>query len=134
MSQNFTTDVTQWQGVDDEPTAGSDNLVNSGIFYKIYENTPMALNNDFAVTDKNNNAVLIFNEEHIRTKNFDSRNVNCTILNRKRISLLGDSISTFDGKLVPNDLGMFSYYPAGDVLNWEETYWGLLCKKRQNDT
>ena len=30
MAQNFTTDVTQWQGVDDEPTAGSDNLVKSG--------------------------------------------------------------------------------------------------------
>lgn len=30
MNQNFTTDVTQWQGVDDEPTAGSKNLVKSG--------------------------------------------------------------------------------------------------------
>jgi lysophospholipase L1-like esterase len=30
MSDEFTTDVTQWQGVDDEPTAGSDNLVKSG--------------------------------------------------------------------------------------------------------
>ena len=30
MAQNFTTDVTQWQGVDDEPTAGSENLVKSG--------------------------------------------------------------------------------------------------------
>ena len=30
MAQSFTTDVTQWQGVDDEPTAGSDNLVKSG--------------------------------------------------------------------------------------------------------
>ena len=30
MAQNFTTDVTQWQGVDDEPTDGSKNLVESG--------------------------------------------------------------------------------------------------------
>lgn len=30
MAKNFTTDVTQWQGVDDEPTAGSQNLVTSG--------------------------------------------------------------------------------------------------------
>ena len=30
MAQSFTTDITQWQGVDDEPTAGSDNLVKSG--------------------------------------------------------------------------------------------------------
>ena len=30
MAQNFTTDVTQWQGVDDKPTDGSKNLVESG--------------------------------------------------------------------------------------------------------
>jgi hypothetical protein len=30
MAQNFTTDVTQWQGVDNEPTAASNNLVKSG--------------------------------------------------------------------------------------------------------
>lgn len=33
MAQNFTTDVTQWQGVDDEPTAGSKNLVDSNGVY-----------------------------------------------------------------------------------------------------
>ena len=30
MSQSFTADTTKWQGVDDEPTAGSNNLVKSG--------------------------------------------------------------------------------------------------------
>ena len=30
MAQNFTTDVTQWQGVDEEPTPVSNNLVKSG--------------------------------------------------------------------------------------------------------
>ena len=30
MSNSFNTTVTNWQGVDDEPTAGSDNLVKSG--------------------------------------------------------------------------------------------------------
>jgi len=30
MAQNFTTDITQWQGVDDVPTIGSNNLVKSG--------------------------------------------------------------------------------------------------------
>ena len=30
MAQNFTTDTTQWQGVDNEPTAGSQNLATSG--------------------------------------------------------------------------------------------------------
>jgi hypothetical protein len=35
MAQNFTTDVTQWQGVDDEPTAESKNLVESGGVWQI---------------------------------------------------------------------------------------------------
>ena len=30
LSDEFTTDVTQWQGIDDEPVAGSNNLVKSG--------------------------------------------------------------------------------------------------------
>ena len=30
MSQTFSTTVSDWQGVDDEPTVGSDNLVKSG--------------------------------------------------------------------------------------------------------
>jgi hypothetical protein len=35
MAQNFTTDTTQWQGVDDEPTTNSKNLVESGGVAKI---------------------------------------------------------------------------------------------------
>ena len=35
MAQNFTTDTTQWQGVDDTPTIGSDNLVKSGGVSKV---------------------------------------------------------------------------------------------------
>jgi hypothetical protein len=38
MAQNFTTDVTQWQGVDDEPTAGSENLIESGGVNKSIQN------------------------------------------------------------------------------------------------
>jgi hypothetical protein len=38
MAQSFTTDVTQWQVVDDEPTVGSNNLVKSGgIFNSQYQ-------------------------------------------------------------------------------------------------
>ena len=34
MAQNFTTDVTQWQGVDKNPTAGSHNFTESGGIFK----------------------------------------------------------------------------------------------------
>ena len=30
MAKKFTTDVTDWQGIDNKPVAGSDNLLNSG--------------------------------------------------------------------------------------------------------
>ena len=35
MAQNFTTDVSKWQGVDDKPTAESQNLITSGAVEKI---------------------------------------------------------------------------------------------------
>ena len=35
MSDEFITDVTQWQGVDDVPIAGSDNMVKSGGVFKV---------------------------------------------------------------------------------------------------
>lgn len=37
MSDTFNTTVANWQGVDDEPTAGSDNLVKSGGVYDVLE-------------------------------------------------------------------------------------------------
>ena len=36
MSDSFNTTVANWQGVDDEPTAGSDNLVKSGGIYPVF--------------------------------------------------------------------------------------------------
>ena len=51
MAQNFTTDTTQWQGVDDVPTAGSDNLVKSSGVHKysmenlVYDNS-LEIGND----------------------------------------------------------------------------------------
>ena len=41
----------------------------------------------------------------------------------KKISIIGDGISTFDGSLVENYV---SYYPHGNVINEEQTYWQKL--------
>ena len=35
MAQNFTTDVTQWQGIENEPISGSNNLVDSNGIYNV---------------------------------------------------------------------------------------------------
>ena len=58
MAQNFTTDVTQWQGVDDEPTAGSDNLVKSGGVYN-------AINPKYVAYDYNQNVVKAVKELYL---------------------------------------------------------------------
>ena len=49
MSDTFNTAVANWQGVDDEPTAGSDNLVKSGSVFTDIINT--ALINASEITD-----------------------------------------------------------------------------------
>ena len=43
MSQTFSTTVTDWQGVDDVPTAGSDNLVKSGGVYEQFNELDIEL-------------------------------------------------------------------------------------------
>ena len=89
-------------------------------------------NADLLIEDKNGNAVVEFAGGHIRTKEFDSRNiipVSEMPLRGLKLSILGDSISTFQGKLVPNNIGLYAYYPQGDVINWTDTYWGKLCNE-----
>jgi len=43
MSDTFNTTVANWQGVDDEPTAGSDNLVKSGGVHDLVEQSTQSL-------------------------------------------------------------------------------------------
>lgn len=47
-------------------------------------------------------------------------------LKGKKLSVLGDSISTFKGKVVT---GNGSYYPAQDVQAYTDTYWGHFLEK-----
>jgi hypothetical protein len=69
MAQNFTTDVTQWQGVDEEPTAGSDNLVKSGGV----ERTTVAINQKsktFYITDSDNNIIAKVDKDGVHSVDF----------------------------------------------------------------
>jgi hypothetical protein len=72
MAQNFTTDVTQWQGVDDEPTAGSDNLVKSGGVKDLFDGQYGNSDLDFSIEDKEGNSILYVNNGNLKTKKFDS--------------------------------------------------------------
>ena len=81
-------------------------------------------NADFAITDENEQAIVVFEGGHIRTKNFNSEFIPIkeneefkTLIgkyNGKRISILGDSISTFGSPSATNENGTYcySYYPT----------------------
>ena len=62
--------------VDDEPTAESENLVNSGGVYSgirsIVDSYNISSNIDFELSDENGNSLVRFQNGHIKTKNFDS--------------------------------------------------------------
>ena len=82
-ADEFTTDVTKWQGVDDEPTANSENLVKSGGvkngLNKLKQNTAGLIeaeaDADFGICDEEGNVIVEFKGGNIRTKNFDSQKI-----------------------------------------------------------
>ncbi len=79
---------------------------------------------DFAITDENDDVIVVFEDGHIRTKNFNSKKIPTSenaefkkIIGKyknKRISILGDSISTFGTPSATNENGTYcySYYPT----------------------
>lgn len=90
---------------------------------------------DFEVTDEIGNEVLKVEGGHIKTKYFDSSNINVDVPNflidkfaGKKIAIIGDSISTYSGWL-PSDISGYSgtsyatYYPHGDVDDVSKTWW-----------
>jgi hypothetical protein len=66
MAQSFTTDVTKWQGVDDEPTAGSDNLVKSGGVYNATKDSVLQTNDnsdsELNIGDESGNVLVTFKD------------------------------------------------------------------------
>ena len=61
MANTFKTTVSNWQGVDDTPTSGSDNIVKSGgVFSSISEETARATAAEQALTD-GLNKIAIYN-------------------------------------------------------------------------
>lgn len=82
------TNVANWQGVDAEPTAGSQNFATSGgILSAINKSVKAgAIGADLDIKDEDNNVLVRFGDGHIKTKNFDSKNtMSATIENNKLI-------------------------------------------------
>lgn len=70
--------VGNWQGVDDKPTDGSNNLVKSGGVYSRLNENKIVFDDDseadLNIGDDEGNVIVEFSGGHIKTKNFDSRN------------------------------------------------------------
>lgn len=95
---------------------------------------------DFSIADDDGNIVLQCVNGHIKTKNFNSENIQNFIDNKilssifinkfkdKKIAIIGDSISTYNGWL-PSDVSGYTgatyatYYPSGNVNDVSKTWW-----------
>ena len=170
MSDTFNTTPANWQGVDDE-LSGSKNLPESGaVLNYTRKNFPHSIenNSDLDFCDKKGYVIAQFNEGHVQTKNFDSRNTdkaveykdgdlvfvdinrNCILkiengypitkkffhqLYKKRISIIGDSISTFayttSGDYSGCSVVHENYFQSADtdVHYPEDTWFGQLAAK-----
>lgn len=83
MSSTWNTTESNWQGIDDEPTANSNNLVKSG---GVYNSTPSVspsavAESDLDIADPNGNVLARFSGGHFKVKNFDSREVQINVTN-----------------------------------------------------
>lgn len=99
---------------------------------------------DFAIADENDKAIVFFKNGHVITKNFNSSQIGnfTTLLGKysgKKISILGDSISTYGVPGATNQDGTYcySYYPTATcrysqngsdsiAFNVNDTYWMRL--------
>lgn len=66
MAQNFTTDVTQWQGVDNFPVVGSKNLAESGTARTYYQRFIPIYLNDVVIDGTENTQGKLFESKSVR--------------------------------------------------------------------
>ena len=156
MANVWSITESDWQGVDDDPTVGSDNLVKSGGVADKLKDIGLSSNwgiDDLSFVDDNDKAILSVQDGYPKTKNFSGKftNENIESINSKleeiknilnttsqktfipyrTFSILGDSYSTFKGYLTPENAAI--WYPReqgdNDVVNVEETWWRLLASE-----
>ena len=92
---------------------------------------------DLALSDANKNILASFSNGHIQTKYFNSANVSIPEnLKGKRLSILGDSISTFGVPDQSNATGTWTYpgnrcrYPQSNLLtNVDDMYWKRIIDR-----
>ena len=83
---------------------------------------------DFAIADENGNAIAIFRDGHIQTKNFDSNEATRTPWYGKKVSIIGDSISTAIDHNAVEFTVLASDISAGRTLQGYPTYYDIGTK------
>lgn len=86
---------------------------------------------DCDIRDENDNVLLRLKDGHIRTKKFNSKFIKIEPLKGRTFSILGDSISTFQGYLRSDEQGYdgaaYAYwYPKTYLNNVNQTWWKKL--------
>lgn len=83
---------------------------------------------DLDISDEEGNILARFAEGHFKTLNFDSRTASSSIKGKK-ISIIGDSISTFSGWIPTQGVNGYTYesyatyYPYSPLTNVTQTWW-----------
>ena len=93
MSSEWSLVESDWQGVDDDPTVGSDNLVKSGGVADKLKDIGLSSNwgiDDLSFVDDNDKAILSIQDGYPKTKNFSGKSTN-------------ENIETINSKLEENE-------------------------------
>ena len=64
-------------------------------------------------------------QENIDEANVKTSKINSSWINGAKVSIIGDSISTYDGYLIS---GYKKYYPAGNVNSVDKTWWNKVLR------
>ena len=75
MSNEWSTNPIDWQGVDDKPVKESDNLVKSGGIWNAITRNENNIPSKLFICDENGNVVLDLSNGFVKTKNFDSTKI-----------------------------------------------------------
>ena len=86
------------------------------------------ISQDFAITDESGNAIVVFRDGHIQTKFFDSKEPPRTQWYGKKVSIIGDSISTAPSYNAVEFTVLASDISAGRTLQGYPTYYDIGTK------
>ena len=119
MSDTFNTTVVNWQGVDDKPTAGSDNLVNSGGVANKLAELDERTEKKIMAADMVNGFVVVDNAGNIAFR-YDKNGFNAAKVHKEFVNVLeGKGVSTASKSIYENGFYLTDNH-GNTVLKYDE--------------